>query len=165
MDYLNTIGEQCKAELRTIQIPFDENSFFVSVNKGRFWGRCQYTIKGHKIEISDLIINPSKEAQLKEVIIHELLHSCYDSKNHTRNWLMYATEVNNKLGYHIQKYHSCSEMGVSQSDYDRDIKYILRCSRCSYTIKRQRFSKAISKNINGKCELCGGKLLLIVRKD
>ena len=45
----------------------------------------------------------STEKEIKNIIAHEVLHTCFLSMDHGYPWEMYKNWMNNKLGYNIDK--------------------------------------------------------------
>ena len=161
--YLDRVGKGCMKELDRIKIPYAKNSYFVPISKGRRFGRAEYTYKGYKISINDLLLDGLHDESLKEIVMHELLHTCKGCMNHGKQWLSYAAEVNAKLGYKVKQFYSCNEVGISERSYDRDIKYILQCNHCLHRIKRQKYTKAIYTKNGCTCDVCKkGTYILIL---
>ena len=53
------------------------------------------------------------EKYIKDVLAHEILHTCFLCKTHDYPWNHYAKIMNDKYGYNIKKlYHSWKEIGV-----------------------------------------------------
>lgn len=48
----------------------------------------------------------STESEIKNIIAHEVLHTCFLSMDHDYPWKMYKNLMNDKLGYSIQTKYS-----------------------------------------------------------
>lgn len=55
----------------------------------------------YEIHISEAAIK-SKKIEIKNIIAHEVLHSCFLSMDHGYFWSMYCDLMNSKLKYNIQ---------------------------------------------------------------
>lgn len=121
--------------------------------KTRF-GRCIAAASGQcTIELSARVLNCSERA-CKEVLAHEVLHSCKGCRNHQSLWKSYAKQMNEAYGYHIQRTHSCEELGVFE---DKPVRYQLQCQNCGAVLSRMKKSTLIAHPERYRCR-CGGKL-------
>lgn len=48
----------------------------------------------------------ASESEIKNIIAHEVLHTCFLSMDHEYPWKMYKNLMNDKLGYNIQTKYS-----------------------------------------------------------
>lgn len=48
----------------------------------------------------------AKESDIKNIIAHEILHTCFLSMDHGMPWSIYQKQMNNLLGYDIQEKYS-----------------------------------------------------------
>ena len=163
--YLDIAGKQCIDELKTINIPLAEKIIFEPTTKGTRWGLAYYTWKGYKSEINDLLLDGHHWSELKEVLMHELLHTCRGCNNHKEEWLKLADIVNTKLGYHVKEHASCEEMNIPQEQYERNMKYVLTCIGCLRQIKRERWCKTIREYKEKRCEYCGCMYVLTIKGE
>lgn len=106
---LPALAEECRRELRSIGIPLGEVSSVRFAALGRFYGQCS----GHTaftIEIDSLYQDRRvRTDDLKEVLYHELLHTCPDDDNHGKQWRSYAWRVDELLN---------STVMANKTDYD-----------------------------------------------
>lgn len=132
--------------------------------KKRF-GCCNTMGGKYNIEISEFVLKADEE-KVKEVLAHEILHTCKGCRNHGPRWKEYAERMNERYGYHIKRVSSFQEMGLAeaQEDHCEDrIRYIIKCEKCGKEYPRQRFT-CVMKKINAyRCQ-CGGKLTVIKNK-
>ena len=106
MHDLNKVAAKCINEMKNACIPIKDNEI-IEINArdiGESFGCCihdenyrNYIITIHEDLISDKC--PAKE--LKEVIIHELIHTCPRCGIHGKTWRKYAMIMNEKYGYSL----------------------------------------------------------------
>ena len=112
-------------------------------------GCCRYQNGQYIIEISSLIIDDMDIC--KQVLAHEILHTCPGCMNHGKRWKQYAWQMNQSYGYHI------SRISPGNNQVQPDYRYLLVCNHCHSQIKRQRFSSVIKYPSKYRC-VCGGTL-------
>ena len=158
---LNNLLNEVIIEANSIDIPISNNiNPLVFINKrakGRF-GACKSeninNKKHFKIEIRSALYI-CDDFKIKEVLAHEVLHTCKGCQNHGNTWKKYAKMMNNKYGYNIKRV-------ANNSYYDLDntniaYKYKIVCNSCGNEIYRQKKSKVIANIKNYRCK-CGGTL-------
>lgn len=154
--------EEVKREARALSIPFSQQTLEqVVLNrraKKRF-GCCKKTGQGYIIEISEMVLS-CEEKIIKQILAHELLHTCKDCYNHSPKWKAYAALMNEAYGYEIKRTCSREELGLQEvggglSEFG--VKYRLQCMDCGKVIQRQRKSRLIRYPWLYRCR-CGGKL-------
>lgn len=94
--------EDCISKCQAINIPIAEEITFTSMNGERTYGITQlnrYT-KEYTIKISKRLV---KEEDIKNTIIHELLHTCKGCLNHGYQWNAYGSRIERNYGYVIQR--------------------------------------------------------------
>lgn len=130
----------------------------VAVNsraKTRF-GRCIHSpLGGCVIEISQRVISAGESAA-KEILAHEVLHSCRGCRNHGKLWKKYAEMMNSAFGYHIKRTSSCEELGIAD-DIKAPAPYEVTCQSCGAKIERIKKSPLITHTERYRCR-CGGRL-------
>lgn len=106
MHDLKKIAAECIAEMKKVCIPVRDNEI-IEINvkdTGQSLGVCihEENYRNYKIIIHDKLISdecPAKE--LKEVMIHELIHTCPRCGIHGKTWRKYAMIMNEKYGYSL----------------------------------------------------------------
>ena len=88
-------------------------------------------------------------ANIKDVICHELLHTCNGCMTHNKNFLRYARLCDKMLGTHTLRH-------LDKTAYynpDRTIKSRFVCEKCG-------FEHVLSYDCNGdcECEICGHRM-------
>lgn len=75
-------------------------------------GFCNWCFSKYEIHITDKLLR-AKQNYIKDVLAHEILHTCFLAKNHYWPWNDYAKKMNQTYGYHIkEKYDGWKELGV-----------------------------------------------------
>lgn len=160
--YLVEICEQCN----NLKIPISKKiNPEIVINKrakSRF-GACKKTSDGFLIEISESILK-SDSNKIKNVIAHELLHTCYGCYNHGERWKSYAVRLNEAYGYNIKRTSSYEEMGMEQPEKKLENKYMIQCQKCGKIFYRQKKSKLIKEINHYRCK-CGGMLKCYVNQE
>lgn len=156
------ICEQCKA----LKIPISKNiNPEIAINKrakSRF-GACKKTDKGYLIEVSESILGLDVD-RIKNVLAHEILHTCPGCYNHGKRWKAYASKLNVAYGYNIKTTTSYEEMGLHKPEKRIQYKYKIQCQKCGKTFYRQKRSKLITHIQNYRCT-CGGQLKCFVNQN
>lgn len=89
---------------------------------------------------------------IKEVIIHELIHTCDNCFNHSYNFKYYMNKVNRMLGYNVTVRNRDKQFKEQIKS-----KYTIRCTKCGKEFTRNRINKHFTTIYSCKC---GGKLLV-----
>lgn len=146
-----------------IPVPFDICEH-VTVNhrpKKRF-GCCRRKNGKFTIEISGFITECSDDV-IREVLAHEVLHTCPGCHDHGKIWKTYAGIMNTAYGYNIKRTASFEAAGLEQPEEAKrieEIRYVLRCEKCGREYHRRRRSKAVKNPGRYRCR-CGGRLKLV----
>lgn len=155
---LNELLREVEEQARAVGIPISGRVLpQVAVNrraKQRF-GCCKRLSNGDiQIELS-LHTLSAEEKEIKQVLAHELLHSCYGCMNHQKRWKSYAERMNRAYGYMISRTDSVERLGIEQQKPKP--KYRLVCTRCGAEITRMKRSRLITDTELYRCR-CGGEL-------
>lgn len=143
-------------EARQIGIPLSDNIFpHVAINrraKTRF-GCCRKVGDNYLIELSHLLLY-APMASCKQVLAHEVLHTCYGCRNHGARWRAYSRRMSNAYEYDISRVDSHENLGIEDKP---KAKYTVTCQNCGNTFERIRASKLTMHPDLFRCR-CGGKL-------
>ncbi len=147
-------------EARSLKIPvsrlINPNVFVNSRIKRRF-GSCKGNAFGYTIEISSKVAQASEHA-IKEILAHEILHTCFGCKNHGERWKSYAQKMNQAFSYSISRTKSPAELGVEDNVV---VRYTLRCQKCGNEFNRIKKSNFVNHPERYHCS-CGGKITRIL---
>lgn len=127
------------------------------------WGLCKKLSDGtYEIEIAKALLQDEvDDIAVKNIVIHEILHSYPGCFKHTGRWKQYADRVNRYLPqYSIKRATSAEEIGIVIRCKEPVYRYCLKCSSCGEEIKRQKKSAVIEHPEHYRCK-CGGKLTRI----
>lgn len=146
-------------EAKQINIPIsDFINTEIKINtraKGRL-GQCKKRqLKGFDIEIASFI-EQTNIKNIKEILAHEVLHTCPNCFNHQLQWQIYANKMNKEYGYNIKRTGNAVAMGII---IPRQRNYVLICQKCDYEIVMERMCKTVKHPEKFRC-LCGGRLVL-----
>ena len=109
-----------------------------------------------RIEICEAMLDAG-EQEIKNVLAHELLHTCPGCYNHGMRWKAYAAKINNMYGYNITSTTTYEKIGLQKPEKKVNYKYKIECTKCGKIFYRQRKSKLTDNPARYRCT-CGGKL-------
>ena len=157
---LTQVIEDCKALKIPVSERIDPN---ITVNKraqSRF-ASCKrnkaYREEKFIIEVTTALL-AAEEKVIKEILAHEVLHTCPGCYNHGPKWKSFADKVNRHYGYRIKTTSSYEELGLQKPEVKRSVKYIITCQKCGNQLFRQKKSKLVTHTNSYRCK-CGGKLI------
>lgn len=108
-------------------------------------GQCtKHPDRTYEIQIAELLLTQDQvtEQDVKEVIIHEILHTCYGCMKHTGRWKIYAEKMNASYGYHITRTKNVEQLGLPKHTVKRRrVKYVYVCAGCGQRVERTRECK------------------------
>jgi len=163
---LNQLLQQVIEEALALGIPVSSHiSPSLHINKrtkARFGG-CK-KVKGfihctYQIEISKVLLNGEAQV-IKEILAHEILHSCPSSMNHGIAWKNYCKKMEKAYGYRLERTSSYDKLGIEDPRGVKNYRYMIECSRCGQKIYRQRKSPLSEETNKYRCR-CGGKLVCV----
>lgn len=153
---LDRMMEELSVELRQLGIPVSQHIFpqvQVNTRAKRRLGCCKREGNSFRIEIShSLLPSPNK---VREVLVHELLHTCPGCGNHGKTWKRYGELAGKALGVTVSRLSPAE--GDGRPLRREEVKYVLECQSCGAKIGRSRMSKAVKSPWRYRCP-CGGKL-------
>lgn len=174
--YLRALLEEVLSDFKELGIPVSERILTeIKINtraKSRF-GSCRKVWKASggvwvtrpvsilqkpyfQIEICEAMLD-ADEQEIKNVLAHELLHTCYGCYNHGKRWKAYAEKINNMYGYNITSTTTYDKIGLEKPEKKVTYRYRIECRKCGKIFYRQRKSKLIENPGRYRCT-CGGKL-------
>lgn len=116
------------------------------------FGCCRYQGGKYTIEVAGRVAEGPAES-CREILAHEVLHTCYGCRNHGKRWKGYAQKMNSVYGYHIARTSTNEELRLEEGA----CKYLLRCRECGAEFKRLRASSLTRNPERYRCK-CGGRL-------
>lgn len=129
----------------------------VSVNRrARTRFGCCRTQEGiHTIEVTAILLD-ADETALRQVLAHEVLHTCPGCANHGARWKGYAERMNALYGYDIHRTDSHRQLGLSD---DRPVRWLVVCRSCGKQMPRMKRSPLVNHPERYRCR-CGGILYI-----
>lgn len=119
-------------------------------------GCCKKDGRGYRIEISELCSELDDKA-LKEIVIHELLHTCSNSMNHGAAWKCNAERVRRELGYRVSSTANYEKLGLDEKALSH-YRYKITCRNCGSEMYRIKKSRVVTHPEAYRCSRCGGIL-------
>lgn len=157
---LRRLMEEVILELKEIGIYPSEAIIGIKENSRakRRLGCCKKSVYrgkiSYEIEISAML-KEKDDRQIKEIIHHELLHTCKGCLNHGQEWKALAAKVNDTYGYCIK---TTADFSDSPGRKEEQYRYEIRCAQCGNTGYRMKKSKVVTHPENYRCSKCGGPL-------
>lgn len=156
---MRALLDEVLSQCRKLKIPVSNNiipEIYINRRARSRFGACKKTPTGFKIELCESMLDAS-EFDIKNVLAHELLHTCYGCYNHGKRWKMYVSKMNEAYGYNITTTSTYEKMGLRKPEKNTEYKYKVECMNCGHVFYRQKKSKLITNTKNYRCR-CGGKL-------
>ena len=121
------------------------------------------------INISSWLLEIGDDHDIKNTIIHEILHTFKDTIGHKAKWQYYASYVNNRTDYHITRTTSINKI-YEKANKVRPTKEIhyrwkITCTKCGKVFYRQRINTKVLNDFargNMVHKYCGGNDFKIV---
>lgn len=119
------------------------------------YGQTEKRMGKYTIKINEYLLETENEKEIKDTVIHEILHTLPKCMNHGKEWKNKAMIINNKYGMSISR---TGDFKIAKMQENREqIKYIFKCKECGGLVKMKRMSKFVKHPENYKCGKCGGK--------
>ena len=156
---LNQMLQEAIEEVKTAGIKTGNINPSIELTKAtRQFGKCRRHggSNNYTIYLSKYFIN-NPEEEIKNTLVHEVLHTVDGCMNHGAKWKGLANKINNYYNYKISRTSS-----YSMSEEAQQIKrqYIVKCTGCNAEIYRQKKSKLITDTHLYRCGKCKGVLEL-----
>lgn len=89
-----------------------DEKVYIDIGRNDRAGFCNWCLQKYEIHITDKMVTSTKN-HIKDILAHEILHTCFLAKTHSYPWSYYANIMNETYGYNIkEKYNSWKEVGV-----------------------------------------------------
>lgn len=119
----------CEKELNAI-MPITQTIRYEGFKAVKTYGQARRESHWYNSWLVRINVNMVNEEEVKNTIIHEILHTYPNCQCHTGEWKRRAQIVKNKLGYEITRL-SRKELGETT----RKPKYIIECQDCGTITK------------------------------
>lgn len=159
---------EVKHEAAALALPYNTNVRYLGLDRcTRSLGRCRKQMghDGHTpvytITISRYIGTLSLQ-EIKDVMMHELIHTIPGCFNHSAQFTHFADMINRK-SQHVYHIKSCYEGKAFQQN--TPYKYVIECRKCGQRLYRTRRSQITEHPSHYHCA-CGGSFQVyeVVRK-
>ena len=121
-------------------------------------GVCKKTGDRYVIEIAAALLDESAaESELKNTVMHELLHTCRGCMSHTGRWRELADRVNAACGLSVSRTTERDKAEIPDALAAKP-KYRIVCTACGAVYERFRRSRLTDHPEMYKCGRCGGSL-------
>lgn len=170
---LHRLAKESERELYQIELfrdkIRDDLTYTINYRAKKRLGQC---CNKKDINISSWLLEIGTDKDIKDTIIHEILHTFEDTHGHDYLWTWYADIVNSRLGYHISRLGSIDEIyqnaGKTTPIQRTHYKYEITCMKCGHKWNWQRLTrKGLDAFTSGKRyhQHCGGNDFRIVDLD
>lgn len=142
-------------------------NFTINYKAKKRLGQCA----GNKrdINISSWLLEIGLDHDIKNTIIHEILHTFKDTIGHKARWQYYAGYVNNRTDYHITRTTSIDNIYARANEVrptkEIHYKWEITCTKCGKVFYRQRMTTRVLNDFtrgNRVHKYCGGNDFRIV---
>lgn len=166
---LNNLLRICMAELDSINlVDYNKHITSITVNNrlSRALGRCIRSGGSFRIELAGKTAADNVNIDfIKNVIMHELVHTIPGCWNHGPLFQSYARRINAKLGYHVSTTETAENMqaaGVQPIVKKEVARFALVCGKCGKTVAYRQRKCALMENLGNYTHTgCGGDLYVI----
>lgn len=114
---LNKCLNECLKEVDSVGIPHGKITKIVPNYRAKsYYGMCVQNDEKqntYTIVVTQMIYRKTTpKKSLKQVVIHEILHTCPDCMNHGEKWKKYARIMNETYGYDIKRVWTPKELNI-----------------------------------------------------
>lgn len=155
---LDTLLLQVISQARSLAIPISKHivpTVVINTRARTRFGCCRFSKGRYVIEVT-AALSEADESSIRQVLAHEILHTCPGCANHGMRWLHWASMMNSVFGYDIRRTHSAEALGIKDI---RPVRYLVICSNCGKTIPRMKRSPLVEFPQRYRCK-CGGTLFV-----
>jgi predicted SprT family Zn-dependent metalloprotease len=149
--------KEVEQELKDSAIPFTKNYIFsFNPRLKRALGRAKRKGNLMYVELSTLLYkDPIK---MRDILVHELLHTVPGCMNHGKLWKQYAEVINFNSGYNVKRCYDTESLNSElQNELVRVKNYKVVCQKCDKIYTYQKQSKVVKYPSLYRCK-CGGTL-------
>ena len=166
---LQRLAKESEKELQAIGLGDKLKSdikYTINYKAKKRLGQC---CEKRNINISSWLLEIGDDHDIKNTIIHEILHTFEDTIGHKEKWQYYARYVNNRTDYHITRTTSINKIYEKANKVrpTREIHYRwkITCTKCGKVFYRQRINTKVLNDFargNRVHKYCGGNDFKIV---
>ena len=169
---LQRLAKESEKELRDIglgKMLKDNIRYTINYRAKKRLGQC---CEKQDINISSWLLEIGDDHDIKNTIIHEILHTFEDTIGHKAKWQYYANYVNNRTDYHITRTTSINKI-YEKANKVRPTKEIhykweIKCRKCGAVWHKTRITNKVlaSYKRNGRIHRqCGCQDLQVMNLE
>lgn len=166
---LKRLSKESEKELKDIglgRMLKNNIKYTINYRAKRRLGQC---CEKQYINISSWLLEIGNDHDIKNTIIHEILHTFNDTVGHKAKWQYYASYVNNRTDYHITRTGNINEI-YERANKVRPIekvcyKWKITCNKCGKVFYRHKMTTRILNSFKQGHRIhrhCGGTNFEIV---
>ena len=149
---LQSIYKDVLTDFDRLKIPYTkEVPIVINSRAKRRHGCCKKKDGKFIIEISEFVLDYPVD-EIKNVVAHEIIHTCYGCFNHQKRFKAYGEKLK-ALGYKV----TTTYKGEEKTPAELDARYMAVCQGCGAVIYRIRRSPLITHPQKYRCAKCRGK--------
>ena len=149
---LQSIYKDVLTDFDRLKIPYAKNvPIVINSRAKRRQGCCKKKDGKFIIEISEFVLDYPVD-EIKNVVAHEIIHTCYGCFNHQKRFKAYGQKLK-ALGYNV----TTTYKGEDKTPAELDARYMAVCQDCGEVIYRIKRSPLIIHPEKYRCARCRGK--------
>ena len=149
---LQSIYKDVLTDFDRLKIPYaKEVPVVINSRAKRRQGCCKKKDGKFIIEISEFVLDYPVD-EIKNVVAHEIIHTCYGCFNHQKRFKAYGQKLK-ALGYNV----TTTYKGEEKTPAELDARYMAVCQDCGEVIYRIKRSPLIIHPEKYRCARCRGK--------
>lgn len=149
---LQSIYKDVLTDFDRLKIPYaKEVPIVINSRAKRRQGCCKKKDGKFIIEISEFVLDYLVD-EIKNVVAHEIIHTCYGCFNHQKRFKAYGQKLK-ALGYNV----TTTYKGEEKTPAELDARYMAVCQDCGEVIYRIKRSPLIIHPEKYRCARCRGK--------
>ena len=149
---LNSIYKEVLTDFDRLKIPYTkEVPIVINSRAKRRQGCCKKKDGKFIIEISEFVLDYPVD-EIKNVVAHEIIHTCYGCFNHQKRFKAYGEKLK-ALSYKV----TTTYKGEEKTPAELDARYMAVCQGCGEVIYRIKRSPLITHPQKYRCAKCRGK--------
>lgn len=149
---LQSIYKYVKRDFDRLNIPYTRDvPIVINSRAKRRHGCCKKKDGKFIIEISEFVLDYPVD-EIKNVVAHEIIHTCYGCFNHQKRFKAYGEKLK-ALSYKV----TTTYKGEEKTPAELDARYMAVCQGCGAVIYRIRRSPLITHPQKYRCAKCRGK--------
>lgn len=126
-------------------------SYTINYRAKHRFGQCR---NKKDINISSWLLEVGTDEDIKNTIIHEILHTFDDTKGHNAKWKYYANYVSRRTNYDISRCSSIDEVyekaNVVRPIEETTYKWKITCQKCGCVWQQEKMTTRVLNQYRNK---------------